>query len=405
MYRQPSKVHSRQSGRNLKPLEMGAVTDQAVSALAKIGMVFDRNTVTQQIRHLNDIGAFESSAMDSNFMATATQASIPTPIQFLQNWLPGFVKVLTAARKIDEVIGIQTVGSWEDEEIVQGIVEPAAMATEYGDLTNIPLASWNTNFERRTIVRGELGITVGLLEEGRAAAMRLNSAETKRQAAAVGLEIFRNAVGFYGWNSGKGRTFGILNDPNLLPYYSAPFGAWGAAPASGSTINEKWQQIIADIRFAIVQLRVQSGDNIDPLKAKMTMVLPTNKVDYLSITTEFGISVSDWLTQTYKGLRIVSALEFQGAGPAADSTGGVPITTAPFQNTDKSDVFYLFLDEVDSSVDGSTDDGSVFSQLVQTKFITLGVEKKAKSYVEDYSSATAGALCKRPWACVRVVGI
>ncbi len=56
------------------------------------------------------------------------------------------MKVITAARKIDEIIGIDTVGSWEDQEIVQGIVEPAGTAVEYGDQASIPLTSRNASF-------------------------------------------------------------------------------------------------------------------------------------------------------------------------------------------------------------------------------------------------------------------
>lgn len=380
-----SQVHSRLKGRNIKPLELSQITNQAVASLAQIGMFFDKNTVGQQIQNLNAIGAFDARAMDSAFTAPSTTPSIPTPIQFLQTWLPGFVKVMTAARKIDEIIGIQTVGSWEDEQIVQGIVEPAAVATEYGDLTNIPLASWNANFETRTIVRGEMGISVGLLEEARSSAMRLNSAETKRQAAAVSLEIFRNAVGFFGWNNGNNRTYGFLNDPNLPDMVTAASGGWAAA--SGTT--DGFKKITGDIRSAIQMLRVQAQDNIDPKAVNLTLVLPTSKVDYLSTTTDYGVSVSGWIEQTYPKMRIVSAPELMGHGETLGT----------------DDVMYLFVDEVDSSVDGSTDDGATFAQLVQTKFITLGVEKKAKSYVEDYSSATAGTLLKRPWAVVRVTGI
>ena len=380
-----SQVHSRLKGRNIKPLDGYQVTDQAVAALARLGMVFDRNTVHQQIAGLNAAGAFAGSAMDSAFTATTTTASIPTPIQFLQTWLPGFVKVMTAARKIDELIGIQTVGSWEDEEIVQGIVEPSGIATEYGDTTNIPLASWNTNFERRTIVRGEMGMSVGLLEEGRAAKMRLNSAETKRQQAAASLEIFRNAVGFFGWNNNNNRTYGFLNDPELPDMVTAPSGGWAAAAGTANG----FKLITGDIRSAIQMLRVQSQDNIDPKAVNTTLALPTTKIDYLSTTTDYGVSVMGWLEQTYPKMRVVSAPELMGHG----STIGT------------DDVMYLFIDEVDSSVDGSTDDGAVFAQLVQTKFITLGVEKRAKSYVEDYSSATAGTLLKRPWAVVRFTGI
>lgn len=380
MKRDVSVTHSSIAARNVRPFEMKNVTDAAVVALARIGLVFDSNTVGEQMNAMARAGAFRTGAatMDSNFTAMATTPSIPTPIQFLQTWLPGFVKIMTAARKIDDIIGVKTVGSWEDAEIVQGIVEPSATVAEYGDFTNIPLASWNTNFERRSIVRAEMGIAVGLLEEGRASAMRLNSADTKRQGAAIALEIFRNAVGFYGWNSGNNRTFGFLNDPALPAAISAPSAGWATAD---------FQEITGDIRAAIVQLRTQSQDQIDPEKVELTLAIPTNKVDFLSVTTDFGISVRDWIKQTYPKVRVTSAPELTGSGPANE------------------DMFYLFAEQIDSSIDGSSDGGETFAQLVQTKFMTLGVEKRAKSYVEDYANATAGTLCKRPWAVVRFKGI
>lgn len=373
-----SATHSRLNGRRVRPLDLKNVTDSAVRGLAQIGLVFDHSVVSDQISALHKAGAFRQGKVgDSAFTAPVTTPSIPTPIQFLQTWLPGFVKVMTAARKIDDIIGINTVGSWEDEEIVQGIVEPAGTATEYGDFTNMPLASWNTNFERRTIVRGEMGLAVGLLEEGRSAAMRLNSADTKRQQAAVSLEIFRNAVGFYGWDAGNNRTFGFLNDPALPAFVTAPSGGWNGADFQGIT---------GDIRAAIVKLRTQSQDQVDPEKVELTLAVPTSKVDYLSVTTDYGVSVRDWITNTYPKMRIVSAPELSDGNGSAD-------------------VFYLFADDIDSSIDGSTDGGETFVQLVQSKFITLGVEKRAKSYVEDYSNGTAGTLCKRPWAVVRFTGI
>jgi len=375
---QLSTTRSRLSPRKVRALSMDAkdITAAAVNELSKkFGIVFDHSLVSEQVKLLNGNGVG-----DAAFVPAATAGSLPTPVQFLQTWLPGFIKVMTAARKIDDIIGIKTVGSWEDQEIVQSIVEPAATATEYGDMTNIPLANWNVNFVRRSIVRGELGMQVGLLEEGRSAAMRLSSAETKRQGAAVGLEIFRNALGFYGWNSGTNLTFGFLNDPNLPAYIaSSVVGGWGSAAGT-------FQGITGDLRMAIVQLRTQSQDQIDPEKVDMTLALPTGKVDYLSVTTDYGVSVRDWLTQTYPKVRVVSAPEIGKANAGAD-------------------VFYLFAEEIDSATDGSTDGGETFVQLVQTKFMTLGVEKRAKSYVEDYSNGSAGTLCKRPWAVVRVTGI
>ena len=375
---QLTPTRSRKSGRKIGSLALDAkdITAAAINELsAKLGITFDHGLVMEQVKLLHGTGVG-----DAAFLPATTAGSIPTPVQFLQSWLPGFIKVMTAARKIDDIVGIKTVGAWEDQEIVQGIVEPAATATEYGDMTNIPLANWNANFLRRTIVRGELGMQVGLLEEGRSAAMRLSSAETKRQGAAVGLEIFRNAIGFYGWNAGNNLTFGFLNDPNNPPYIASSIvDGWNG-------VNGNFQSITGEIRMMVAQLRTQSQDQVDPEKVEMTLVLPTNKVDYLSVTTDFGVSARDWLTQTYPKIRVVSAPELIGANAGED-------------------VMYLFAESIDTSIDGSTDGGDTYVQLVQTKFMTLGVEKRAKSYVEDYSNATAGVLCSRPWAVVRVTGI
>lgn len=370
-----SKMHSNITGRNVRPYVMQKVGDAAVRELAALGLHFPAGIVHDQVKSLY-AGDAALTGLGS------TTAAVPTPLQFLQQWLPGFVKVMTAARKIDEIVGIQTFGSWEDEEIVQGVLEPVGQATEYGDFQNIPLASWNINFERRTIVRGEMGIQVGKLEEARSAAMRVSSAEEKRGSAAVALEMMRNSIGFFGYFNGRNRTFGFLNDPNLPDYEQVAGGTW---------VTKDWAGMIVDIRMAIARLRTQAMDNIDMSKVNATLVLPTDRVDMLATVNAFGISVWDWLKQTYPNVRVVSAPEMTLA----------PVTG---QGTPQH-VMYLFVEEVDSSVDGSTDGGQTFRQLVQTKFLTLGVEQRAKGYVEDYTNATAGVLCKRPFAVVRYFGI
>jgi len=55
--------------------------------------------------------------------------------------------------------------------------------------------------------------------------------------------------------------------------------------------------------------------------------------------------------------------------------------------------------------DGASDGGDVWAQLVPTKFMALGVEKRVKTYVEDFANATAGALLKRPFAVARYTGV
>lgn len=320
----------------------------------------------------------KSFAMDS-LQPLVTQPSIVTPIQFLQMWLPGFVHVLTAARRIDDMIGMQVMGNWIDEQVVQGILEETGLAIPYGDYQNTPYSSFNVNFVYRTVIRFELGMRVGMLEEARTARINVDNAASKRGAAALNLEIQRNLIGFNGYNSGANNTYGFLNDPGLPNYYTVPVGASTFTYWSTKTMLE----ICADIRTAVENLRTNSKDQIDPERTDLTLGLPTAVVDYLTTISDFGYSVRKWMQDTYPRMRVVSAPELDGANGGAN-------------------VGYLFADKV---ADASTDGGNTWLQPVPSKFLVLGVAKYEKWYTEDYLNATAGAMLKRPYAVVRFSGI
>ncbi len=246
-------------------------------------------------------------------------------------------------------------------------------------MQNVPEASWNTNFNYRTVVRFEQGMQVDRLEEARSARMRIDSSKEKRESCALALEIQRNAVGFFGYNSGANQTYGFLNDPSLPAYVTVANGAAGTPQWSTKTYAE----IQRDILTAISALRNQSGDVIDPFRVKLTLAVATAAVDRLSTTTDFGYSVMQWLKETYPMVRVVSAPELNAANGGAN-------------------VFYLYADSIQ---DRSTDNGKTFMQVVPAKFYVLGVQQLAKGYIEDYSNATAGIMLKRPWAVVRYSGI
>ena len=193
--------------RQVKPYRVEAGDSAAFNDLAanlhRFGIGIDaRDVQAMMAAHRSGVPMLGGVGMDADLVSPITTPSINTPIQFLQEWLPGFVYILTQARKIDDLIGLTTQGRWEDEEVVQGILERIGDTRVYGDNTNIPMSSWNTNFETRTVVRFEEGMSVGRLEEARAARMRIGSAEAKRSAAAEALEITRNFTGFFGFNDG-----------------------------------------------------------------------------------------------------------------------------------------------------------------------------------------------------------
>lgn len=362
-----STEHSYIPGHKVRPMDFKQV--ERYADLSRIGIALDESDVREMM-------LFAMDAIQQN----VTIPSITTPVQFLQNWLPGFVKVMTAARKIDELIGISTSGNWEDEQIVQGILENTGTAVPYGDYTNVPFASWNTNFVTRTVVRFEEGMRVGRLEEKRAARVRVDSGGSKRESAGLNLEIQRNLVGFFGFNNGTNQTYGFLNDPGLPAYVTV---AENAGSTSTQWAHKTFLEITADIRTAAAQLQNQSQDNINPETVATTLGLATIAYQYLSVTTDFGYSVRKWLTDTYPKMRVVSAPQLNAANGGAN-------------------VFYLYADAMG---DLSTDDGRTWTQVVPAKFQVLGVAQLSKAYEEDYSNATAGAMAKRPYAIVRYSGI
>jgi len=337
--------------------------DELEALMPMIGIGFNHGVMDKMIDY----------AMDS-IQQPVTTPSVGTPIQFLQNWLPGIVEIITAKQSIDEIVGRSTVGSWSDAEIVQQVLEMSGSPVPYTDIGNVPLSNWNPTFVTRTVVRFELGLRVGPLEQEQAARMRIDSGGQKRRSDAVQLEIQRNALGFYGYNSGNGRTYGLMNDPNLPAYVNAANGDWA---------NATFLEIQQDLLTAFQSLRTGSQGRITPNKDAITLTLPTNCIDYLATTSDFGYSVWAWLKEFYSNVRVVDCVQYQAAN------GG-------------ENVFSVHADTV---LDSGTDDQRTFIQIVPATFQLLGVQKLAKGYEEDYSNASAGVLCKRPYAIRRFTGI
>lgn len=353
--------------RNGRPFAFDRARSEEVSRdLSRIGIHFDRRSM-----------AFDS------LTAPLLTASNPTWAQYLQTWMPGFVAMLTTPRKIDELIGVGTIGNWEDEEIIQKTAEHTGKARLYGDYTNVPLSDFGVGAERRGVVRFEMGAQWGKLEETRMAKIDADIAGEKRAAAALALDIVRNDIGFYGYNDGDYRTFGFLNDPNLPAYVAVPDGAIGGGTPkhwSGKTFLE----ITRDLRLLMAGLLSSSKGIIDPRATPTTVALPLNATPYLSVTSDYGVSVEDWFKKTYPSARIVSATELEAANAGAG-------------------VMYAYAETVDDGL--STDDKRVFTQMVPAKAFQIGTESHAKYMLEVWGNASAGVMLKRPYAVYRMTGI
>ncbi|HGY2266095.1 major capsid family protein [Morganella morganii] len=321
---------------------------------------------------LDQIGFGGLAAMDSALTGPAMSGGF-IQREMLQHVLPGLIRTATRVRVLDEITGVLNAGNWHDEEIILNVATPAGKAELYGDHTNIPLASYGQDQERRGIVRFELGFQVGKLEEARQSAAGFETAAEKRIAVTEALEQGRERVGYYGFNSPYTRVFGLLNEPNLPAYETATAKWKGGA----------FEDITGDITAMFSHLEIQSGGIIKD-DTEITLTLPLGYRSTLNTANPVarGETVYQWIKENYPNMRLVFSPEFAGANGGAD-------------------VAYMFADKID---DGSTATSASILQVVPTKYQLLGSENKIKGYLEDATNATAGVTTARPWAVTRLTG-
>lgn len=359
---------------NIKPIPAKMVNPKNLKLYQeKLGFAFDEDHLRTMMHAM-----FKGFGQDS-LQPLITTASMPTLVQFLQAWLPGFVAIETAARRCDDAFGIDFIGMWEDVEVVQGIMEMTGTPQYYQDYSNVPLSSWNVNFNYRNTVQFEEGMRVGVREAKTSARIRVDTAAQKRLAAARALEIVRNQIAWFGFNSGNNLTYGLFNDPGKPAYQTLPNGVSGMP----YWLDKTYLEITKDIQFMMATIQNNSQDLVNPQDTATTFLISTDAYQALNTSTDFGYSVFKYIKDTYPKMRIVSAPELNA------NNGGVGTG-------------FLWADRID---DASTDGGKTIIQMVQTKFETLGVEQLSKAYIEDYTNSTAGVMIKRPFLLMCVTGI
>jgi hypothetical protein len=342
-------------------------------ALQSMGLNFPTNVVAATAK-----AYAKAYAMDDN-QGLVTTATIGTPVQFLQTWLPGFVRTQTVARKIDSVIGMTTVGRGMTRKSCRASSSPWASRCSYGDATNISLASWNTNFERRTVVRFEKGFEVFRLEAARAGA----SASTPAARSATALHRASKCSATSWASTGLQRR----QQPHVrLPERPQPaqLRHRGDGRVLVHPVGEQ------DVHRDLPGHPLGRGRAADPVAGQHQPVQRPDDPD----GGDGGVPVPD----DPGGLRQHVATAVDPRDVPADARRVGPATERGQRRRER------VLPDADTVEDGSSDNGRVFDQLVPAKFMALGVQQLPKSFIEDFTMATAGTLLKRPWAVVRRSG-
>ncbi len=364
--------------KDMSKLNQGFAEDAAIQQAAQhperlesMGISFSENFLASQVS--------QAVAMDAGIIQPVTTAANGTPAQFLQEFLPGTVNILTQVRTADVIAPMSVAGEWWMEEVVLKIMEHTATPQLYTDHGGVPLASFNETYERRQIVRFAMGCEMAPLADARSAATGTNPQNEKRGAVAESFEILRNDIAFNGFNTGTGKTYGILNDPNLPDYVTVATGAGGDTTWSSKTVAER----VSDLVTAFAALRVQAGGRINPERDATKLSIALGTADLMNESDDSfsnGMTVKEWLAKNYPNCTVEAIPEFE------EANGG-------------EDVFYL---QAMSVANSGTDGGEVMPQIVPAKMRATGtVPSVTGGSTEGYLAAFAGVFCKRGFAIVR----
>lgn len=342
-----------------KTLMKGFDMAKAVEAGVDIASAMERMGFTVDSAIFDDskyMGILKSYAQDAGL--SLGEGNIPALGQFFQFWFPDTVRALYRGRSAKQVYGVDQVGDWTTEQVVQPKLELTGDMALYDDFSRPPLTSYNLGWATLDTVRFEVGVEVTKLEEARAAGMRQNAYQLKKEAIILKNDIFMNKVfwdGFADLGNNRKRVYGILQ--SIGEANNMPIDILAAEVDDVQKEMARWVQNLTN----------NLAGNFDPTRDAIVFNLPLAWQSVMIKTTEYGWSVSDWLKKQYPNVEIRYSVELED----------LAIVFAPM-------------------VDGV---GKKTVSLLQTSALRLiGAVPTQKGMQECYSSSVAGALVACPAA-------
>lgn len=342
---------------------MVKIQDSQLSILNKKGVfnyVADKDGAARVFNRVNDGG-----------LGTLTTPNNVMPAGLLTNISPNMVEIVLKKRTAEVVMGGKLkLLDWQQNDIIVPIVERAGETAGYTDYDNAPVSGTNATFVRRGHYRFSAGVKVGRLQSMQMSEARISLEQSNMDAALEALAVQFNTIAFHGWKSAD-LTYpvtGILNDPGLAAYKEAGFASDGSAT---------FQEVYDEIRSAIQELIVQSGNHLDLNSPYRVCMANSIFMTMTSINALGTTPVIDALRMVIPNLTFEMIPEFEKA----------------YNNT--NDVIYIIGENNIGGVKATGDLG--FSELALASN-TVAYENHAS---QVFSSGSAGAVFYKPYNVAR----
>ena len=321
-------------------------------------------TISQRVINDSAYMAFVKKYIEDAGLVNG-EASIATPIQFAQLWMPEVIDALYRARTASKIFGSKNVGTWELEQIVWTKLCLTGKPNVYDDFSKANLSSYNLNFVTRDTIRFEMGIEVTELEQKRAGQMKQNAHQLKKNAVDLGFDMLMNHVKWFGYTGYGKNVYGILN---------APAGDVTVQAVDKSFSASSTEELITFLQGAINNAMTRLAGNYDPETDAAVLVLPLSAYTYLTTANSYNLTARKWLTENFPKVEVKVAPELDGAAADGDNVA----------------IFYV------PQVQGIK--GQTLDLLDTSKLRLVGAVPTTKGFEESYSCSTAGAMHRVPLA-------
>lgn len=304
-------------------------------------------------------------------LVSTSNAGIPA---FLANYLdPEVIRILVSPMKIAEIVGEAKKGDWTTLTAQFQVVESTGEVSSYGDYSNNGQSSANVNWVPRQSYHFQTVTRWGEREMEIAGLARVAFAQNLNIASTLTINKAANKIAAFGVSGLD--NYGLLNDPDLPA---------GITPnATGTGTGTLWSTkdgaaVYGDIQSLYTQAVDQLNGNLER-DAKMTLALSPAMEPNLTKTNQYNVNVYDQLKKNFPNMRIISAVEYSGAG------------------TGSTELMQLIVDEID---------GQKTAQVCFTeKMRAHPVFVDLSSFKQKKSAGSWGTVIFRPIAIASMYGI
>lgn len=324
-------------------------------------------------------------AMDAQpILQTPSNAGIPA---FLTSAIyPEAINIVTAPNKASEMMGDdgeKSVGEYPLKVIILTNVEETGAVSAYSDYSNNGKSGSNFSFDNYQVFGAQSLINYGDEELKIAGLAKLDAVGNKQRAAAAALAKWMNLSWFNGVAGLQ--NYGLLNTPGLAAsIVPAPKGWGGVGWFNNGVVQANYLEIYNDLLALIARGISQCAGNASN-DSKMRLGMSPLAKSALMQVSQYGKTVMETLQVSYPNLKIVDAVQY-GALSATNTQGNAG-----------GEVLQLVFTEIDGVQTGFCG--------YTSKLIAGRVIAHTSSFEQKYSNHTAGALIRRPFAVVSMIGV